>query len=103
MFPLLFRSLLFAAHSRRGRRLMFLGARRAAHLARSAQARRAYARAWRIASDPRPRRAAVVAVRSAAARVRSRPTRGSTGLRRVGESLVTAAAAVPARVRYRRR
>ena len=102
MFPLLFRSLLFAAHSRRGRRLIVLGARRAAHLARSSQARRAYARAWRIASDPRPRKTAVQVVRSAAARVQSRGRR-STGLRHVGESLVTAAAAIPARVGYPRR
>ncbi len=71
MIPLLFRALMLAAHTRRGRRLMFLGARHATRLARSPQARRAYARAWRIASDPRPRRAAVKFGRSAATRVPS--------------------------------
>jgi hypothetical protein len=70
VFPLFYRSLLYAAHTRRGRRLLLLGAVNAFRLARSAQARRAYAGAWRIASNPRPRKAAGKAVRSAGRRVK---------------------------------
>ncbi len=72
VFALLTNLLLFAARSRRGRRLLFVGALSTMRLLRSPLARRAYAAAWAAASDPRPRRATGRVVRSAAGRVKRR-------------------------------
>jgi hypothetical protein len=69
---LLFRMLLFAAKSRRGRRLLILGALSAIRLIRNPRARHAYIQAWRIASDPRRRKAAVKVVRSSGRKTRRR-------------------------------
>ncbi len=69
---LLFRMLLFAAKSKRGRRLLMLGALSAMRLARNPRARAAYIKAWRIATDPRHRKTAVKLVRSAGSVARRR-------------------------------
>jgi hypothetical protein len=69
---LLFRMLLFAAKSRRGRRFLMLGALSTIRLARSPRARAAYFQAWRIATNPRPRKAAVKLARSAGGAARRR-------------------------------
>jgi len=70
VFPVMLAAARYAIRTRRGRRLLLLGATHAVRLARSQQARHAYGRAWEIAADPRHRRAASSAVRSAARRVR---------------------------------
>ncbi|HEX4518864.1 MAG TPA: hypothetical protein VH063_04700 [Gaiellaceae bacterium] len=70
MFTIAYRLLFFAARSRRGRRLLVLGALSAMRLARNPRARMAYAQAWRIATNPRTRKQAGTLVRSAASRVR---------------------------------
>ena len=98
VFPLLFKVVLFAVKTKRGRRLLFLGGRHAARLARSDQARRAYAQAWRIALHPRTRKAAgkaATVARSASGGVKPwrRPKR--TGLRRAGHTVAGKAAAIP--------
>ena len=72
MFVLLSKILLLVARSRQGRRMLFLVALGIVRLVRSPPARRAYATAWRTASDPRPRKAAGSAVRSAGRRARRR-------------------------------
>lgn len=69
---LLFRMLLFAARSRRGRRFLMLGVLSAMRLVRSPRARAAYFHASRIATDPRHRKAAVKLARSAGGRARRR-------------------------------
>jgi hypothetical protein len=69
---LLFRMLLFAAKSKRGRRLLMLGALSAMRLVRNPRARAAYIKAWRIATDPRHRKTAVKLVRSAGSVARRR-------------------------------
>jgi hypothetical protein len=105
VFPLLFKALPLALKTKRGRRLLFLGALHAVRLARSDRARRAYAEAWRIASHPRTRTAAGkagAAVRSAARRVQPRSQRKPTGILRVGHTVARKAAAVPAQLRPRR-
>jgi len=68
VIPVFLAAARYAVRTRRGRRLLLLGATHAVRLARSPQARHAYARAWEIAADPRPRKAARDAVRSAARR-----------------------------------
>jgi hypothetical protein len=70
VFTIFFRVLLFAAKSRRGRRLLLLGALSAMRLVRSRRARMAYAQAWRIATDARARKQAGTLVRFAASRTR---------------------------------
>jgi hypothetical protein len=70
VFPLLFRVLLFAARSKRGRRLLVLGALSGMRLVRSPTARMAYVNVWRIATDPRSRKQAGAVVRTAARRKR---------------------------------
>lgn len=60
----LLKGLLVALKSRRGRRLLFLGLTGAIELARSERARVAYARAWTVATDQRPRRKAAAMARS---------------------------------------
>jgi hypothetical protein len=62
--------LLVAMRTKRGRELLLAGATGAIELARSERARRLYARAWVVASDPRPRQKAAGLVRDAAGRVR---------------------------------
>ena len=70
MIPVFFAAARYAIRTRRGRLLLLLGATHAVRLARSPQARHAYGRAWEVAADPRHRRAARNAVRSAARRVK---------------------------------
>lgn len=70
MIPVFVATARYAVRTRRGRRLLLLGATHAVRLARSPQARHAYARAWEVAADPRHRQAAQRAVRSAARRVK---------------------------------
>jgi hypothetical protein len=62
--------LLVALRTKRGRELLLTGGTGAIELARSERARRLYARAWTVASDPRPREKAAGLVRDAAGRVR---------------------------------
>jgi hypothetical protein len=69
---LIFRVLLFASKSRRGRRLLMLGALSAMRLVRSPRARAAYFQAWRIATDPKHRKAAMKLARSAGSKTRRR-------------------------------
>ncbi|HUK43957.1 MAG TPA: hypothetical protein VLV28_01555 [Gaiellaceae bacterium] len=70
MFLVLVDALLYVARTKRGRRLLLFGGLGVVRLVRSAQARRAYAEAWRLASHPAPRRAAGKAARNAARRVK---------------------------------
>ena len=70
MFGIVFDVLLFGLKTKRGRRVIVLGALGATRVARSPQARLAYERAWAVAADPRPRAAAGKAVRIAARRVK---------------------------------
>jgi len=70
VIPVFFAAARYAVKTKRGRRLLLVGAVHAVRLARSPQARHAYVRAWEIAADPRPRRAARRAVRSATRRVK---------------------------------
>jgi len=67
---LFWRALKYAALSRRGRRLLFLGLLSLIRLARDPRARLAYERAWAIAASPRPRAAAGRVARSTVARVK---------------------------------
>ena len=69
-FPFLLKSALWVVTSKRGRRLATVGALGARRAAQSRRARAAYARGWRIASDPRPRRAAGKVMKSTVSRVR---------------------------------
>ena len=68
--PWLVKALLLALKTKRARELLFAGGIGAFEVARSEKARALYARAWRAASDPRPRRKAVALARDAAARYR---------------------------------
>jgi hypothetical protein len=68
--PWLFKALLLALKTKRGRELLFAGWIGAVDLARSKRARELYATAWRAAADPRPRRKAAGLVRTGAARVK---------------------------------
>jgi uncharacterized membrane protein len=68
--PWLAKALLLALKTKRGRELLFAGAIGAVEIARSARARRFYARAWGVAADPRPRQKAVRLARNAADRIK---------------------------------
>ena len=68
--PWLIKGVLLAAKSRLGRELLFAGALGAVEVARSARARRLAAATWKLAADPRPRRAATGLARRVAARVK---------------------------------
>jgi hypothetical protein len=100
---MLFKTILFAARTKRGRRLLFLGALHVVQLAQSPQARRAYAQAAKIASDPRPRAAARTAARAAGGRLKTRPRPNSTALRRVTHRFADKASAIPSHLRHTRR
>ena len=67
--PWLAKALLFALKTKRGRELLFAGGIGVIEIARSAQARKVYAKAWQMASDPRPRQQAARLVRNAAAKL----------------------------------
>jgi hypothetical protein len=69
---LLFRMLLFASRSKRGRRFLMLGVLSAMRLARRPTARAAYFHAWRIVTDPKHRKAALKVARSAGGKARRR-------------------------------
>jgi NADPH:quinone reductase-like Zn-dependent oxidoreductase len=62
--------LFVALKTKRGRELLLAGGTGAVEIARSERARRMYARAWGVASDPRPRQKAAGLLRDAADRVR---------------------------------
>jgi hypothetical protein len=66
----LLKGLMVALKSRQGRRLLFLGLTGAIKLAQSERARTAYAHAWRIATDQRPRRTATAAVKRVGSKVK---------------------------------
>jgi hypothetical protein len=66
----LLKGLLVALKSRQGRRLLFLGVTGAMKLARSERARAAYARAWGVATDQRPRRTATAMARRVGAKIK---------------------------------
>jgi hypothetical protein len=68
--PWLAKALLLALKTKRGRQLLLAGGLGAFEIARGEHARTLYARAWGIATDPRPRRKAAGAVRNTAQRVR---------------------------------
>lgn len=70
--PWLFKALLVAAKSKRGRELLFAGALGAYELARSKEARRAYAKVREVATDPALRDAVSGAVASVTARATRR-------------------------------
>jgi hypothetical protein len=62
------KALLLALKTKRGRELLFAGGLGAVEIARSKRARRFYAGAWEVATDPRPRRNAARLAREAADR-----------------------------------
>jgi hypothetical protein len=78
----LIKGLLVAMKSRRGRRLVFLGVTGAVKLAQSERARVAYARAWSVATDERPRRKARAAARRVGAKVKRTRPAGKAAARR---------------------
>jgi hypothetical protein len=101
VFSIVFKGLRIAARDRRGRRLLFLGAVHGVRLANSDRARLAYAQAWRIMSDPRPRRVAASTARTAAERVKRRRSRKPHSLRRFGSVVVSKADAKTRTLRRR--
>jgi hypothetical protein len=56
--PWLAKALLLALKTKRGRALLFAGGMGAIDIARSKRARELYGRAWKVTTDPRPRRKA---------------------------------------------
>jgi len=68
--PWLAKALLLALKTKRGRELLFAGGMGAIEIARSKRAHELYAKAWAMATDPRPRQKATGLVRNAAGKVK---------------------------------